>query len=165
MVGLNKLLVFVKAHSKLVIVAIMLIILFLIFTQKEEVIVLRDNATANLPSASTASPLGHENFSNGINCNNNMDCDDNNTCTFDYCLEGICAHDINGNTECITAEGTPGYCDTAGICSPKEASCDNGIDDDGNGLIDCQDPVCDGSPCLINGSVSGICQAGICLPS
>ncbi|MCU7811083.1 MAG: hypothetical protein KZQ77_07585, partial [Candidatus Thiodiazotropha sp. (ex Notomyrtea botanica)] len=39
--------------------------------------------------------------------------------------------------------------------------CDNGVDDSGNGLVDCQDPACEG---FVNGSCdtgnSGICAAG-----
>ena len=45
--------------------------------------------------------------------------------------------------------------------APVEEICDNGIDDNDNGLIDCEDPACDG---FVNGACDtgepGICAAG-----
>jgi hypothetical protein len=43
-------------------------------------------------------------------------------------------------------------------CFPPEQACDNGLDDDGDGLIDCQDPDCLGRPCA--GGV--VCVLGSC---
>lgn len=42
--------------------------------------------------------------------------------------------------------------------TPREA-CDNGLDDDGDGLGDCADPDCEGAPCLAGGLT---CQSGAC---
>lgn len=42
--------------------------------------------------------------------------------------------------------------------TPREV-CDNGLDDDGDGLGDCADPDCEGAPCLAGGLT---CQAGAC---
>ena len=39
-----------------------------------------------------------------------------------------------------------------------DETCHNGLDDDGDSVIDCADPDCEGKPC-----VSGTCTAGVCL--
>jgi len=46
---------------------------------------------------------------------------------------------------------------TLGGSWPDEV-CHNGMDDDGDGLIDCADPDCESMPC-----VSGTCSAGLCI--
>lgn len=42
---------------------------------------------------------------------------------------------------------------------PPVEVCDNGLDDDGDGLSDCADPDCEGATCLANGLT---CQGGAC---
>ena len=46
-------------------------------------------------------------------------------------------------------------------CEAPPEICDNGIDDNGNGLVDCEDPQCDG---FMDGACStglpGICAEG-----
>jgi hypothetical protein len=49
---------------------------------------------------------------------------------------------------------------TAGVCLPRELTCDNGADDDGDGRADCADSDCDGRTCA-NGMR---CAAGVCPP-
>ncbi len=41
--------------------------------------------------------------------------------------------------------------------------CANGTDDDGDGLVDCLDPDCDGQTCAIAGGGSGTCQSNNCV--
>jgi hypothetical protein len=45
-----------------------------------------------------------------------------------------------------------------GACVPRENTCGNGLDDDGDGLVDCEDPDCSGLTC----GDAGICSGGIC---
>ncbi len=45
-----------------------------------------------------------------------------------------------------------------GACVPRESSCGNAIDDDGDGLPDCEDPDCSGLAC----GDAGICSGGTC---
>lgn len=40
-----------------------------------------------------------------------------------------------------------------------ETSCDDGRDDDCNGLVDCSDQACDGAPCGLHGLT---CRSGVC---
>jgi hypothetical protein len=78
-------------------------------------------------------------------------CDDGNVCTEDSCNPAVgCVHVANtapcddGNA-CTTGDvcsagvcrGTP-----AGCCASYELSCDNGVDDDCDGLVDREDPDC-----------------------
>ena len=48
--------------------------------------------------------------------------------------------------------------DLVGACVPRESTCGNAIDDDGDGLLDCEDPDCSGLAC----GDAGICSAGTC---
>ncbi len=68
-------------------------------------------------------------------------CDDQNECTIDSCeLDGRCARtNVIDDTPCGTGCGC-----LAG--EPTERACGNGDDDDGDGLIDCDDPDCPGTP-------------------
>ena len=70
----------------------------------------------------------------GNPCTSQMDCDDQDPCTIDECLNGVCVYLPNP------------------ACGPGEL-CNNGIDDDGDMLIDCEDPDCFTDPA---------CQVGTC---
>lgn len=59
-------------------------------------------------------------------CKGPQDCDDGDGCTVDRCETGICHHD------------------PIPMCGPEE--CDNGVDDNGDRRIDCDDPQCVGAP-------------------
>ncbi|BDG10420.1 Ig-like domain-containing protein [Anaeromyxobacter paludicola] len=41
--------------------------------------------------------------------------------------------------------------------------CNNGVDDNGDGLVDCQDSACDSKACVTAGGVAGTCQALTCV--
>lgn len=65
-------------------------------------------------------------------------------------------------------------CSTTGVCGlttdggraciePTEASCNDGMDNDGDGPADCADPDCDGQSCDQDLCTTGdLCQAGAC---
>jgi uncharacterized repeat protein (TIGR01451 family) len=66
-----------------------------------------------------------------VRCSAASQCNDGDSCTTDSCVGGACAHTaIPGCTP----------------CTPKPEVCDNGIDDDCDGLTDCADPDCASSP-------------------
>ncbi|MEC9477499.1 MAG: putative metal-binding motif-containing protein [Planctomycetota bacterium] len=67
-------------------------------------------------------------------CTSHIDCDDGDPCTADECIGGTCV-----------------YTPIAG-CGSSEL-CNNGIDDDGDMLVDCDDPDCFNDP---------LCQQGTC---
>ena len=93
-------------------------------------------------------------------CTTASDCNDHNTCTTDTCTAGACTHDaIGGCQPCTTATDcedhdacTADSC-TAGVCAHTEVRdcrqpskpveiCGDCIDNDGDGLVDWEDPDC-----------------------
>jgi len=66
-------------------------------------------------------------------CNVDADCNDGDACTIDRCEGGVCAHSHDGK------------CDQG----PTEI-CGNCIDDDGNGLVDAEDPACCAEPLALD---------------
>ena len=64
-------------------------------------------------------------------CNTAADCDDGNACTTEACTNGVCQH---------TADPS---------CQPREI-CGNCIDDDGDGLVDAEDPDCCSAPVALD---------------
>ncbi len=73
-------------------------------------------------------------------CTADSDCDDGDDCTTDACVKGVCIEtQIDG-------------------CAPNPPEdCTNGIDDDGDGLVDCHDPDCAGFPTCAGVEVCGDC--------
>jgi hypothetical protein len=72
--------------------------------------------------------------------------------------DGGCAWHVDAGSSC----GDGGSCRSDGTCAPGgvETNCSNGIDDDGDGLIDCFDPDCLGYAC----NDSNACTTGeLCL--
>ncbi len=111
-------------------------------------------------------------------CSDGVDNDLDNAkdCEDDSCLGRSCSG-MDASVNCGTLPpdagaadaGTPdgGAADAgepdAGVapvraCLPRELSCDNALDDDGDRAIDCADPDCDGRTC----GPSKVCAAGVC---
>ena len=82
------------------------------------------------------------------NCFIDADCDDHNNCTWNSCVNGSCVFTAIKN------------CEASKQANETETVCDDGIDNDGDGLIDCQDPDCEGLPCMPG--ESALCQSGAC---
>jgi len=84
-------------------------------------------------------------------CSTDADCDDGNVCTDDACnlATGNCVR-VNNTNPCDDGNActTLDRCG-AGVCvggPPPAEICDNGLDDDCDGLFDCEDPDCTGNP-------------------
>lgn len=86
-------------------------------------------------------------------CSKNEDCRSAVTCVEALCVLGTCLFAPN-DSKCKSTQ----TCDVArgctppdtGACTPtssSETSCNDGIDDDCDGKIDCVDPDCDAKPC------------------
>ena len=72
------------------------------------------------------------------------DCDDGVECTVDLCRGDACIHAPRPDVACDA--GVP-PCSGMDCCMPSPESCTNGVDDDCDGVVDCADTDCAGSPC------------------
>jgi hypothetical protein len=81
-------------------------------------------------------------------------CDDDNPCTIDSCLDdGTCVSE--------PVAGDPS-CGIGCLCSggePTEIACGDRVDNDGDGLIDCQDDDCPGCEGNLECCDDGACRA------
>ena len=118
-------------------------------------------------------------------CTSDVDCDDQNPCTTDTCVDGCCEHiPLADGTSCndkkfctktdtcqdgvCVGSGNPCppncFCDENNDtcdCPETETICDDGIDNDNDGSTDCLDSDCeglacnDGDPCTEDDTCSG----------
>jgi uncharacterized repeat protein (TIGR01451 family) len=73
-------------------------------------------------------------------CATDAECDDHDACTSDACVAGMCVST------------------TLATCTPNPPEdCHNGIDDDGDGIVDCHDPDCADDPGCAGVEICGDC--------
>ncbi len=98
-------------------------------------------------------------------CTSNAQCDDNNVCTDDVCVNGKCQSSHNTNpcddgNACTTGDTcSNGICTGTNICG--ETVCNDGLDNDGDMTTDCEDSDCANEPYC----TGALCGDGICGPS
>ena len=111
----------------------------------------------------------------GCQCSCNEDCDDYNVCTIDQCVDGSCVFSNvedgticdDGNSSTVNDVCSVGVCvgqtdndgdgygnDDCDDSNPNvnpgvEENCEDGIDNNCNGLIDCEDPSCSEFPTCV----------------
>ncbi len=164
MIGLNKAVGLIKSHFKLVAVFVILISVAFVFLNSGKEVVLSDYSSLPTVSGGISSNIIVNNSSGvHVECRVDSDCDDGNQCTFNLCDEGKCVNNVNVWGECVLSDGKKGTCNEMAECVLMESHCDNGVDDDGDGLIDCEEQECEGLPCDLNGS-PGVCTDGVCVP-
>jgi hypothetical protein len=79
------------------------------------------------------------------------------------CDAGQCVYPIARGQSCIVSSDA-GFCTGSGMCINGEVLCDNGIDDDHDGLTDCADTDCDTQPCDAGAcSQNGHCSSSACM--
>ncbi len=97
-------------------------------------------------------------------CQTADDCNDRNACTSDRCVGGFCrwtARDEDSDGVVSIACGGADCDDSDPNRRPgARESCQNGVDDDCNGLTDCADPSCAGAPGCVCGPTE-ICDNGV----
>ncbi len=106
-------------------------------------------------------------------CATDADCNDDDACTTDTCGPGgtcqpetiasctVCTVDADCNDDdaCTTDTCGEGVCQSAAIADCGVEACDDGLDNDGNGAVDCVDNGCAASPsCPGGGEVCGDCS-------
>ena len=161
MVEAEKIIISFKAHFKVVAVFLILAAVVFVIMNRSDYVPLKEDSSfisdSSSPFSNNSSPV------NGVECTVDEDCRDGNQCTFNLCDEGKCVDSINIWGECVLENGEMGTCNEQGECVSMESYCDNGVDDDGNGLTDCEEEECEGLPCTLNGKI-GVCQDGLCVP-
>lgn len=144
-------------------------------------------ATATVPGTSGTLTLVTCNASTDVTCAGNATVNAsspgggtaNTSITFGA-LATVCRADCTADPGCATltcnlaaggtgtcSSTTPSACVGAAACTPNppgattESSCSDGIDNDCNGHIDCDDPACDNQQCQ-TGAPTMLCQSGQC---
>ncbi len=121
------------------------------------------NLNANSGSLVSVNNSGHNSSAGNsvaTECSVNSDCNDGNQCTVDSCIGGKCV--FTTIKDCIPKQGNSLNGNLgANSSNSTETNCYDLIDNDGDGLIDCQDPDCEGLPCMPDGL--SICHYGDCM--
>jgi hypothetical protein len=113
-----------------------------------------------------------------ITCTTDDDCDDQNACTLGHCAaSGSCeittlpgcvpcssAAECSDNNDCTDDACTSGACTHTTIpecpaCVPTVEVCSDGLDNDCDEIVDCEDPNCSASPsCEQPAEICGDCR-------
>ena len=83
-------------------------------------------------------------------------------CTDPVCASGTCDDMSYSDTMSCDPGLAPKVCGNNSVCTSGEChedDCMNGADDDGDNMVDCADPSCNGKVCDAGG---GTCVGGIC---
>ncbi|MBW2719531.1 MAG: PKD domain-containing protein, partial [Deltaproteobacteria bacterium] len=106
-------------------------------------------------------------------CNTSIDCNDDNECTTQECVAGVCVYNPDDGASCIDG-GLPGTCDDQGVCiglcdgadcTSSDQCVQDGSCDDQTGDCIPGDNEPDDSPCDAGeGPGSGECSNGQCSP-
>ncbi len=95
-------------------------------------------------------------------------CDDGSHCTeMDQCVSGTCVGgpppNCDDNNHCTTDSCTPsiGCLHEVGVESPECGSCDDGIDNDGDGVVDAENPNCSTFHDLQRFAIIGTATSGL----
>jgi hypothetical protein len=103
-----------------------------------------------------------------------IDCADPDCATFPGCASDFCPGYAGANTCCQNSDpcgwAADGYCDCDGTCAwdqldcggPQPEICDDGLDNDGDGAIDCADPDCATFPGCASDFCPGYAGANTC---
>jgi hypothetical protein len=98
-------------------------------------------------------------------CAYDADCHAKVDCIAGRCIAGTCLFVPDdakcGGTVCDAKTG----CGLFPTCSPTsttEVSCADGVDDDCDGLVDCEDTDCSGKPCGDGCTEGGVCSGSVC---
>jgi hypothetical protein len=133
----------------------------------------RRTAVALAAATWGASCSFHVNPNQGLfSCNSDRDCGGGYQCIpqlggapglcfpLGQCGPGQCCDVVHDGGDLFTDDANCGACGHAcaagtgcdgGVC--RETNCADGIDNDGNGLTDCDDPNCPGRPCAGDGGI------------
>ena len=149
-------------YVKLSLVLIFLIVVIYLFYYFSSVSVVNFNANSG-PLASINNSINNSSAGNSVvaECSIDSDCNDGNRCTLDSCINGKCV--FTAIKDCIPKQGNSLNVNSSvnNSSNSTETNCYDGLDNDGDGLIDCQDPDCEGLPCMPDGL--SICHYGDCV--
>ncbi|MAQ16104.1 MAG: hypothetical protein CMN30_15105 [Sandaracinus sp.] len=102
----------------------------------------------------------------GDRCESDGECPAASACTRGVCTDGTClvAPDDDSCGAARICDLEDGCVSIDGSCAPRESLCDDGVDEDCDGVTDCADPDCAGASCddgvFCNGPDH--CEAGRC---
>ena len=104
----------------------------------DELVDCEDPDCANAPGCGGSGLCGDPGAGDCCTANGTPFCDDETCCSVVCAVDAFCCEN---QWDSICAQFAAELCD---LCVPVQEICDNGTDDDGDGLVDCEDPDCVG---------------------